>query len=138
MQVVHVPGAVASHQKIVAGEISFVNYQDKGGPFRSRVLFSCYAFSFVQNGQKKIYRAGNARRSPPGTECSYPRVIRSSQSTAIRRNRIAVLLFFFQHISAKRLSRPTIGNYPALLTGHLTSISQPTGISMNISGALRT
>jgi AraC-like DNA-binding protein len=66
MKVIHVPGAIASQQKIVAGEISFVNYQDKGGPFRSRVLFSCYAFSFVQNGQKKIYRAGECRALTPG------------------------------------------------------------------------
>jgi len=66
MDVIHVPEAVAAHQKIVGGEISFVNYKDAGGPFRSRVMFSCYAFSFIQNGQKRIYRAGESRVLSPG------------------------------------------------------------------------
>ncbi len=58
MEIVQVPNAALSTQMIVAGEIFFVNYQDKGSPLRSRVMFNSCAFSFVQNGQKNIYRAG--------------------------------------------------------------------------------
>jgi AraC-like DNA-binding protein len=57
MEIIQVPEATRYQSRIVAGDISFVDYRDKGGPFRNRVLFDQYAFSFVQNGQKRIYRA---------------------------------------------------------------------------------
>jgi len=57
MQVFNVPEIVTGHPQIEAGDIRFVDYRDKGGPFRNRVLFKTFAFSFVQNGQKQIYRA---------------------------------------------------------------------------------
>jgi AraC-like DNA-binding protein len=58
MEIIQVPQAVKGHPQIASGDIVFLNYRDRGGPFRSRVLFECCAFSFVQNGQKRIYRAG--------------------------------------------------------------------------------
>lgn len=57
MQVFNVPDIVTGHPQIEAGNIRFVDYRDKGGPFRNRVLFKTFAFSFVQHGQKHIYRA---------------------------------------------------------------------------------
>ncbi|WP_162276891.1 helix-turn-helix domain-containing protein [Mucilaginibacter pedocola] len=49
-----------------AGDIRFVDYRDKGGPFRNRVLFRTFAFSFVQHGQKHIYRAEGSTILRPG------------------------------------------------------------------------
>ncbi|MEO6630407.1 MAG: helix-turn-helix domain-containing protein [Mucilaginibacter sp.] len=95
MDVIHVPEAVAAQQKIVAGEISFVNYKDKGGPFRNRVMFSCYAFSFIQNGQKRIYRAGESRALSPGYGMLIPEgnsIITEHSDTTERYN--SVLVFF--------------------------------------------
>jgi AraC-like DNA-binding protein len=57
MEIIQVPAATCAQPQISAGQISFVNYRDQGGPFRNRVLFDRFAFSFVQNGQKQIYRA---------------------------------------------------------------------------------
>ena len=105
MQVVHVPGAVASHQKIVAGEIYFVNYQDKGGPFRSRVLFSCYAFSFVQNGQKKIYRVGECQALTAGYGMLIPEgnsIIAEHSNTAEPYS--SIIIFFPAHIGKAFIS----------------------------------
>lgn len=56
MDIIQVPNATRSQQQITAGPVSFVNYCDKGSLFRNRVVFNRYAFSFVQNGQKQIYR----------------------------------------------------------------------------------
>ena len=95
MDIIHVPEAVAAQQKIVAGEISFVNYTDKGGPFRNRVMFSCYTFSFIQNGQKRIYRAGESRVLSPGQGMLIPEgncIITEHSDTAERYN--SVLVFF--------------------------------------------
>lgn len=58
MEIIKVPDATASQPQIKAGDIIFVDYKDRGGQFRNRVFFDCCAFSFVQNGQKHIYRAG--------------------------------------------------------------------------------
>jgi len=55
---VHVPETTKAQPQLRAGDIAFVDYSDKGGPFKNRVIFDCFAFSFVQNGQKHIYRAG--------------------------------------------------------------------------------
>ena len=95
MDVIHVPEAVAAQQKIVAGDIFFVNYRDKGSPFRNRVMFSCYAFTFVQNGQKTIYRAGERRALSPGYGMLIPEgnsIITEHSDTAERFN--SILVFF--------------------------------------------
>ncbi|WP_345951565.1 AraC family transcriptional regulator [Mucilaginibacter sp. PAMB04274] len=57
MEIFQVPDVTINQPQITAGEVRFVDYKDMGGPFRNRVLFKQYAFSFVQNGQKQIYRA---------------------------------------------------------------------------------
>lgn len=65
MEVVSVPAAVKGQAQTGSGDIHFVDYKDAGGPFRNRVTFNCCAFSFVQNGQKHIYRAeGNTILKP--------------------------------------------------------------------------
>jgi len=66
MEIIQVPEATRYQARIAAGDISFVDYKDKGGAFRSRVLFSRYAFSFVQSGQKQIYRAAENVILTPG------------------------------------------------------------------------
>lgn len=58
MDIVRVPAAASHQPQINTGEIIFMDYSDRGSYFRNRVLFDCYAFSFVQNGCKQIYRAG--------------------------------------------------------------------------------
>jgi AraC-like DNA-binding protein len=71
---INIPEATLAQPQLKAGDISFVNYSDKGGPFKNRVIFNCFAFSFVQNGQKHIYRssentvlkAGSAMLIPEG------------------------------------------------------------------------
>jgi len=57
MEVFYVPEAVKQQPQIKTGEISFVNYHEKGSLFKNRVVFNQYAISFVLNGQKEIYRA---------------------------------------------------------------------------------
>ncbi|OOQ58976.1 hypothetical protein BC343_30125 [Mucilaginibacter pedocola] len=66
MQVFNVPDIVTGHPQMEAGDIRFVDYRDKGGPFRNRVLFRTFAFSFVQHGQKHIYRAEGSTILRPG------------------------------------------------------------------------
>lgn len=66
MDIIRVPEATRQQPQISAGDIAFLDYQDRGGVFRNRVLFDCYAFSFVQNGQKQIYRAGGNTILTPG------------------------------------------------------------------------
>jgi len=66
MEIVRVPEATGQQPQIQAGDISFVDYRDHGGIFRNRVLFDLYAFSFVQNGQKQIYRAAGNTVLAPG------------------------------------------------------------------------
>lgn len=95
MQILHVPGAITGQQMITAGDIAFVNYRDVGGPFRNRVMFSCYAFSFVQNGQKRIYRAGESKALTPGNGMLIPEgnsIIMEHSDTAERYS--SVLVFF--------------------------------------------
>lgn len=57
MELFYVPDAVKQYPQISAGEVSFVNYHEKGSLFKNRVVFNQYAISFVLNGQKEIYRA---------------------------------------------------------------------------------
>ncbi|MFD0764394.1 helix-turn-helix domain-containing protein [Mucilaginibacter lutimaris] len=66
MEIVRVPLATRLQPQISAGDIAFVDYSDKGGPFRNRVLFDHCAISFVQQGQKQIYRAGGDTILRPG------------------------------------------------------------------------
>jgi AraC-like DNA-binding protein len=56
---IRVPETTKAQPQLKCGDISFVNYSDKGGTFKNRVIFDCFAFSFVQNGQKHIYRSGD-------------------------------------------------------------------------------
>ncbi|MBB5395170.1 AraC family transcriptional regulator [Mucilaginibacter sp. AK015] len=66
MEIVRVPEATRQQPQITTGEIAFVDYSDRGGPFRNRVLFDRYAISLVQQGQKQIYRAGGNTILRPG------------------------------------------------------------------------
>jgi AraC family transcriptional regulator, exoenzyme S synthesis regulatory protein ExsA len=66
MQIIQVPEATRYQSRIAADDITFVDYRDKGGPFRTRVLFDRCAVSFVQNGQKQIYRAAENTVLTPG------------------------------------------------------------------------
>ncbi|WP_158826646.1 helix-turn-helix transcriptional regulator [Mucilaginibacter lacusdianchii] len=58
MDMIQIPEAVCAQPGIQAGPLRFLSYRDQGGHFRNRVLFNCYAFSFVQNGEKHIFRDG--------------------------------------------------------------------------------
>ncbi|MBB5438339.1 AraC-like DNA-binding protein [Pedobacter sp. AK017] len=66
MEVISVPPAVSGQPQTGAGDIIFVDYKDQGGLFRNRVSFDCCAFSFVQNGQKHIYRGAENTVLKPG------------------------------------------------------------------------
>jgi AraC-like DNA-binding protein len=66
MQIIHVPDATKAQPRMDAGPISFVSYRDHGKPFRNRVQFNQYAFSFVQNGEKQIFRAAENVILKPG------------------------------------------------------------------------
>jgi len=99
MDIIQVPNAALSTQMIVAGEIYFVNYQDKGSPFRSRVMFNSCAFSFVQNGQKNIYRAGENSSITKGYGMLIPKgnsIIAEHSPNA--EPYVSIIVFFPQHI----------------------------------------
>jgi AraC-like DNA-binding protein len=53
---IYIPEATENQSKITAGNISFVHYQEQDSLQNSRVVFNCYAISFVINGEKAIYR----------------------------------------------------------------------------------
>ena len=53
---VYIPEATENQSKITVGNISFVHYQEQDSLQNSRVVFNCYAISFVINGEKAIYR----------------------------------------------------------------------------------
>jgi len=95
MDIINVPQATAQQPRIAAGEITFVDYRDKGGLFRTRVLFSRYAISFVQNGQKQIFRAGENTILTPGHGMLIPEgnsiIAEHSASTELYN---AVIVFF--------------------------------------------
>jgi len=58
MDVIAVPEAISRQPQISCGDIAFVDYREKGCFFRNRVVFNRTSISFVLNGQKEIYRAG--------------------------------------------------------------------------------
>lgn len=66
MNLLKVPLATQGQPQLAAGQIRFVDYRDAGSIFRNRVLFECCAFSFVQSGQKQIYRASGNTVLLPG------------------------------------------------------------------------
>jgi AraC-like DNA-binding protein len=53
---VYIPETTENQSRITAGNISFVHYQEQDSLQNSRVVFNCYAISFVINGEKAIYR----------------------------------------------------------------------------------
>lgn len=53
---VYIPETTENQKRITAGNISFVHYQEQDSLQNSRVVFNCYAISFVINGEKAIYR----------------------------------------------------------------------------------
>lgn len=58
MTAIAVPQAVNQQPQISCGDIAFVDYRETGSLFRNQVIFSRTAVSFVLNGQKEIFRAG--------------------------------------------------------------------------------
>ena len=53
---IYIPEATKNQSKITAGNISFVHYQEQDSFKNIRVVFNCYAISFVINGEKAVYR----------------------------------------------------------------------------------
>ena len=58
MSTIAIPQATHMHPQISSADIAFVDYCETGGLFRNRVVFNQTAISFVLNGQKEIFRAG--------------------------------------------------------------------------------
>jgi AraC-like DNA-binding protein len=56
---VYIPQATENQKRVTAGDISFVHYTERDSLQKSRVIFNCYAISFVINGEKAIYRPSN-------------------------------------------------------------------------------
>jgi AraC-like DNA-binding protein len=56
---IYIPQATENQRRITAGDISFVHYTEKDSLQNSRVVFNCYAISFVINGEKAIFRPAN-------------------------------------------------------------------------------
>ena len=59
MTSIYIPEATQNQNRIVAGDISFVHYTEKDSFEKHRVVFNCYAISFVINGEKIIVRPSN-------------------------------------------------------------------------------
>jgi AraC-like DNA-binding protein len=67
MKIIRVPDATREQPQLAAGDIAFVDYCHPGGPaVRNRVIFDCYALSFVQHGQKRIFLAEGQTILTPG------------------------------------------------------------------------
>ncbi|QTE38916.1 AraC family transcriptional regulator [Mucilaginibacter gossypii] len=115
MEIIQVPEVTRHHSHISAGEITFVDYHDKGSAFRTRVFFSRCAVSFVQNGQKQIYRAAENTVLTPG----YGMLIPEGNSIIAEHSNNAepygsVIIFFPRSIGQEfTVSRPGKGGASA-------------------------
>jgi len=109
MDIVRVPSAVHQQPQLAAGDIAFVDYRDRGGFYRTRVLFDCYAFSFVQNGQKQIYRATENTIVTPG----YAMLISEGNSIIAEHSNTSALYHSFIVFFPGRLGREFMLSRPA-------------------------
>jgi AraC-like DNA-binding protein len=108
MDIITVPDDVKKQPQLTAGQVTFVNYREKGSLFKNRVVFNCYAISFVLNGQKEIYRAagntilraGQAMLIPEGNSIIAEHSLNNNQYNS-------VLLFFPGHLAAELLAKHT-------------------------------
>jgi len=100
MDIIQVPEVTGHHARIAAGDITFVDYQDKGSAVRSRVLFSRYAFSFVQSGQKQLYRGAENVILTPGHGLLIPEgnSIIAEHNSDVEKLYSSVIVFFPGHI----------------------------------------
>jgi len=113
--IVRVPEATLQQPQLRSGDIIFMDYSDRGGLFRNSVLFDTYAFSFVQNGEKQIFRAagntilksGNGMLIPEGNS-----IIAEHSDTAAPYQ--SVIVFFPGHLGkafiASRSARAPVGS----------------------------
>ena len=115
MDIVRVPQATKAQPQILAGDIAFVDYSDKGGPFRHRVLFDCYAISLVQQGQKQIYRAGGDTVLKPGQGMLIPEgnsIIAEHSDTSSLYS--SFIVFFPGHLGKQFVQSAAKANAPYL------------------------
>lgn len=112
MQVLYAPEAVAQLPQLKAGEVIFVNYKEKGGLFRNRVVFNRYAISFILNGQKEIYRGSENTLIPSGQVLLIPQGNSLISERSLNQDSYNSLIVFFPgHLVQDFLARHHI--FPA-------------------------
>lgn len=112
---IHVPEATKLHSRIAADDISFVDYSENGSIGKNRVIFNCYAVSFVLNGQKEIYRstqktlikAGEAVIIPEGNSIIAERTLNTDKYRSL-------IVFFPAKLAINFLNKHSIIKTPAV------------------------
>ena len=111
MNVIQVPAAICAQKQLSKDEISFVNYTDKGSISRHRVLFEQFAFSFVQNSQKHIYRGANSTTLAAGQGMLIPEGNSIITEHGFDDSSYQSLVIFFPGELAKNILKKHLHNY---------------------------
>ena len=95
MNNIYIPEATQNQQRIWAGDISFVHYTENDSLKKSRVIFNCYAISFVINGEKAIFRPSNNTIVETGECIVIPQGNSIMAEHTLNERKYASILLFF-------------------------------------------
>ena len=95
MNNIYIPEATQNQQRICAGDISFVHYTENDSLKNSRVIFNCYAISFVINGEKAIFRPSNNTIVETGEGIVIPQGNSIMAEHTLNEHKYASILLFF-------------------------------------------
>lgn len=92
---IYIPQATENHHRVCAGDISFVHYMEQDSLKNSRVIFNCYAVSFVINGEKAIFRPLNNTVVETGEGILIPQGNSIMAEHTLNEHKYASILIFF-------------------------------------------
>ncbi|WP_183558078.1 helix-turn-helix transcriptional regulator [Mucilaginibacter sp. SP1R1] len=116
---IYIPQATENQKRIAAGDISFVHYEEHDSLQKSRVVFNCYAISFVINGEKAIFRPSNNTIVNTGEGIVIPQGNSIMAEHTLNEHKYSsVLIFFPAGIALDFLSKHQLNT-------HVTTTSHP-------------
>ncbi|QEC78370.1 helix-turn-helix domain-containing protein [Mucilaginibacter ginsenosidivorax] len=114
---IYIPQATENQRRITAGDISFVHYAEKDSLQHSRVVFNCYAISFVINGEKAIFRPANNTIVGTGEGIVIPEGNSiMAEHTLNNRQYSSILIFFSSAFAQDFLNRHKLTSRPNTVT----------------------
>jgi len=137
MTAIAVPEAVNMQPQINCGNIAFVDYRETGNLFRNQVIFSRTAVSFVLNGQKEIFRAGERTIIREGQVLLIPEGHSLIAEHSLNDDKYNSFIIFFpaqmaagflavNKITANKISTPAFLHFNVTphLSGYISSLQQ--------------